>query len=396
MATAWYYALDGKQNGPVTAEVLKALLLSGQLSLNDLVWRKGLVEWVKVSQVRELTVQAQSTPQPEAPQMEEELRLVSDPDEVSHKAAQPVSTPEPQSQPTPAQWYYTCNGQQQGPVTVPFLKEKAASGELLPTDRLWKDGLKDWIAAKSLPGLKFPVAKKHSPSKPAQAPPPPPPLSPAPRPTAAPFETGESMMMPSENSIFEIMSDPSFAAAPAVPGVRPHVDLSTTPAWEQPAWEKKKKKIRKNTTSDDMMDDPVSTSAVFAIMFLVGAIIFLGLGIWRSHHLARLSKEGITTEGIVTHVDKTRRRRSMSYNYTPTVTFTTKDGQQITTKPESSGEITVGQKVEMIYLPDDPTHAEINGAIAFTFINTWLWMAIVCFVVAIGNGFKWHISRQNS
>jgi len=96
------------------------------------------------------------------------------------------------------------------------------------------------------------------------------------------------------------------------------------------------------------MDDPVSTSAVFAIIFLVGSIVFLGLGIWRSSHLARLSKEGITTEGIVTHVEKTRIRRSMSYRYSPTVVFTTEDSQQITTKPESPDEITVGQKVEMI------------------------------------------------
>ena len=393
MATAWYYALNDKQNGPVTAEVLKALLMSGQLSLNDLVWRKGLAEWVKVSQVRELTVLTQSTPQPEAPQMEEqeeELHLVSDMDEVPYKAAQPVSTPEPQLQPIPAQWYYTCNGQQQGPVTVPFLKEKAASGELLPTDRLWKDGLKDWIAAKSLPGLKFPSAVKQSPSK--QAPPPPPP-----RPTAAPFETGESMTTASENSIFEIMSDPSFAAAPAVPGVRPNVDLTKMPAWEQPAWEKKKKKIRKNTTSDDMTGGSVKTDAAgMAVIFLAASIVFLGVGIWRSHHLARLSKEGITAEGTVTQVDKTRIRRSVSYRYHPTITFTTKDGQQVTTKLEDSGEIAVGQRVEMIYLPDDPTHAEINGPRTFSVLNAWLWMAIVFFVGAIGNGFRWHIAQQNS
>jgi len=36
--------------------------------------------------------------------------------------------------------------------------------------------------------------------------------------------------MPNENSIFEIMNDPSFAAAPAVPVVKPHVDLTTMPA----------------------------------------------------------------------------------------------------------------------------------------------------------------------
>jgi len=195
MATAWYYALNGKQNGPVTDEVFKALLVSGQLSSNDLVWRKGLAEWVKVSQIRDLTVQIQPVPQPETPQMEkeEELHLVSDPDEMSHKAVQPVLTPEPQLQPIPAQWYYTCNGQQQGPVTAPFLKEIAASGELLPTDCLWKDGLKDWIAAKSLPGLKFPNATKQSSSTPVPPPPPPPP---APRPTAVPVKTGESVTMP--------------------------------------------------------------------------------------------------------------------------------------------------------------------------------------------------------
>ena len=44
MATAWYYALNDERKGPVSTEELTALVASGQLTLNDRIWRKGLTE----------------------------------------------------------------------------------------------------------------------------------------------------------------------------------------------------------------------------------------------------------------------------------------------------------------------------------------------------------------
>jgi len=46
-----------------------------------------------------------------------------------------------------AQWYYTKNGQKNGPVSDAELKQFAASGELLPTDSLWKEGMSEWKQA---------------------------------------------------------------------------------------------------------------------------------------------------------------------------------------------------------------------------------------------------------
>jgi hypothetical protein len=55
------------------------------------------------------------------------------------------------------EWYYTRQGQQQGPVGAAQLKQLAASGQLLPTDLVWKEGLANWVPASSARGL-FPPA----------------------------------------------------------------------------------------------------------------------------------------------------------------------------------------------------------------------------------------------
>ena len=52
-----------------------------------------------------------------------------------------------------AQWYYTNNGQQKGPVTDAELKQLAVSGNLIPTDQVWKDGMAAWTNAGNLKGL---------------------------------------------------------------------------------------------------------------------------------------------------------------------------------------------------------------------------------------------------
>ena len=39
------------------------------------------------------------------------------------------------------QWYYAKEGTQQGPVSTEQLSQFAATGELLPTDLVWAEGL---------------------------------------------------------------------------------------------------------------------------------------------------------------------------------------------------------------------------------------------------------------
>src|SRR5437660_24082 len=51
------------------------------------------------------------------------------------------------------EWHYMSGGQQRGPVQAAQLKVMATSGQLQPTDMVWKEGLPQWIPASSVKGL---------------------------------------------------------------------------------------------------------------------------------------------------------------------------------------------------------------------------------------------------
>jgi hypothetical protein len=59
---------------------------------------------------------------------------------------QPVAESEPQ-------WYYTRGGQQQGPVSMDQLQFFASTGQLLPEEHLWMEGMPDWVPARLVPGV---------------------------------------------------------------------------------------------------------------------------------------------------------------------------------------------------------------------------------------------------
>lgn len=51
-------------------------------------------------------------------------------------------------------WHYTLNGQQAAaPASPAHLKQLAASGQLQPTDLVWKEGMANWVPANSIKGL---------------------------------------------------------------------------------------------------------------------------------------------------------------------------------------------------------------------------------------------------
>jgi hypothetical protein len=51
------------------------------------------------------------------------------------------------------QWHYSRGGKTVGPVSALELKRLASSGQLAPTDLVWKEGMPDWVAADQLKGL---------------------------------------------------------------------------------------------------------------------------------------------------------------------------------------------------------------------------------------------------
>jgi hypothetical protein len=50
-------------------------------------------------------------------------------------------------------WFYASSGVQKGPVSEEALRSLAASGQLAPTDLVWRDGMPSWQPASSIPGL---------------------------------------------------------------------------------------------------------------------------------------------------------------------------------------------------------------------------------------------------
>ena len=51
----WYYAKNGKQEGPVSAESLQSMIVSGAVAPTDLIWREGMAEWTPAGQVAEFS-----------------------------------------------------------------------------------------------------------------------------------------------------------------------------------------------------------------------------------------------------------------------------------------------------------------------------------------------------
>jgi hypothetical protein len=49
-----------------------------------------------------------------------------------------------------AEWFYSVGDTRQGPVTEEDLKRLAADGKLQKSDLVWKDGMKDWVEARSV------------------------------------------------------------------------------------------------------------------------------------------------------------------------------------------------------------------------------------------------------
>lgn len=50
-------------------------------------------------------------------------------------------------------WYYSRGDSTVGPVSAPELKRLASVGQLGPTDLVWKEGMRDWVAADQVKGL---------------------------------------------------------------------------------------------------------------------------------------------------------------------------------------------------------------------------------------------------
>src|SRR4051812_24873493 len=51
----WYYAKGGSQVGPVSVDVLRQKIASGEVGAQDMVWRDGMANWQAATTVAELS-----------------------------------------------------------------------------------------------------------------------------------------------------------------------------------------------------------------------------------------------------------------------------------------------------------------------------------------------------
>ena len=264
-------------------------------------------------------------------------------------------------------------------MTAQFLKEQAAAGNLSPKDLLWKNGLKNWVAAGSLPGLKFP-----QPSQVQQA-----------SSIAATMEpTSETTETPDENSIFDIMNDPNFASSPAV-SQAPNTSLMNT---TKPG--KKQKKDQESDTYElSEAEEETINRGVNVFFCLVLMVVFLVLGICNYNHINKLLNEGVTVQGTVSEIEEVRGRRGRM-SYYPIVTFLTEDGQtmRVKTSSSSASAYSAGQRINVVYLPSNPQKAEIEGSSAFSSIGLYflLILAAIAFIGSLICGYMWWQKRQAS
>lgn len=57
MDVQWYYSEGGQRRGPVPADQLKNLTVSGTVKPDTLVWKQGMAQWTPAGQVAELQQQ---------------------------------------------------------------------------------------------------------------------------------------------------------------------------------------------------------------------------------------------------------------------------------------------------------------------------------------------------
>jgi hypothetical protein len=122
-------------------------------------------------------------------------------------------------------WYYEHDGRPGGPVTVAQLKQLAAGGGLLPTDRVRREDMAQWVKARAVKGLFTPAA------------------APEDIPLATPVEgdIGES------GSVFDFLGPGPAPAEPApAPEINPAFDFLGTGAAAPPSVPPPKPAARKS------------------------------------------------------------------------------------------------------------------------------------------------------
>ena len=140
---------NGIRQGPYSTEQLKGLVGRGEASISDKVWYEGCKGWAPISDIPELL----------------NIIIPPLPDE------QPVATGSQENAPivdvasegNSDKWHYLVGDQTCGPKTAEEIRGLLDSGSIPNTTYVFRQGLKDWQRADSLPELRTAKATAGSP-----------------------------------------------------------------------------------------------------------------------------------------------------------------------------------------------------------------------------------------
>ena len=139
---------NGEQHGPYPEESARQMLEAGQLLPADLAWHEGADGWKPLSEVLGAAAQPPATP-PSPP-------AGGIPKRTMAGAAPAEGKPEDSEGGNPDQIRVTRKGEPIGPYSREKAKEYFASGQLLPTDWGWHDGMDDWKPINEVLGVSVP------------------------------------------------------------------------------------------------------------------------------------------------------------------------------------------------------------------------------------------------
>jgi DNA-directed RNA polymerase subunit RPC12/RpoP len=145
-----FLLIDNQQHGPHSEATLSDYLKAGQVAPDALAWHEGAEGWKPLSEVLGAAAQPPATPlSPPAGGIPKRTMAGTAPAEEK---------PEDSEGGDPDQIRVTRKGEPIGPYSREKAKEYFASGQLLPTDWGWHDGMDDWKPLNEVLGPAAPTA----------------------------------------------------------------------------------------------------------------------------------------------------------------------------------------------------------------------------------------------
>jgi hypothetical protein len=147
----------GEQHGPYPEASAREMLAAGQLLPTDLAWHAGAEGWKPLSEVLGAATQPPATPPPppKPPGGGIPKRTMAGAAPAEEKPAE--EKPEDSEPDDPDKISVTRKGEPIGPYSREKAKEYFASGQLLPTDWGWHDGMDDWKPLNEVLGISVPA-----------------------------------------------------------------------------------------------------------------------------------------------------------------------------------------------------------------------------------------------